>query len=288
MNQSNLTNKLFPVIFLIIWSLGAIFTKLGLHYSSIWSFLFLRSSIALILLFLIIIFYRKKKDLFPKKEQIFKIIFTGLLLQFLYLVFYFYSIETGISLGLVILVLGTQPLLTVFFNIKSLTLSKFLLVIISFTGLFITVTSYKSSNNFNLLGFIFSFIALLSITIGTYLQSKIHSNILSALAIQTFITWLCFFIIILYSGLQVTWNIYFIASLLWMGGVVSVIAFLLLNYMLSKNTAENVSMLFLLLPISTFILDAIIFKTPFPLTSMIGVLIVMVSVFIFQKKFRTN
>lgn len=288
MNQSNLTNTLFPVIFLIIWSFGAVFTKLGLHYSSIWSFLFLRSSIALILLSLIIIFYKEKKKLFPQEKQIFKIILTGLLLQFLYLVFYFYSIKTGISLGLVILVLGTQPLLTIFFNIKSVTLSKFLLVIISLAGLFITVTSYKSSNNFNLLGFIFSFIALLSITIGTYLQSKIHSNILSTLLLQTFITWLCFFTIVLYDGLYVTWNLSFIASLLWMGGVVSVIAFLLLNYMLSKNTAENVSMLFLLLPISTFILDAIIFKTPFSFNSIIGVLIVMISVFIFQKKFRSN
>lgn len=288
MNQSNLTNTFFPLIFLIIWSFGAVFTKLGLHYSSIWSFLFLRSSIALILLFLTIIFYKEKKDLFPKKEQIFKIILTGLLLQFLYLVFYFYSIKTGISLGLVILVLGTQPLLTIFFNIKSLTLSKFLLVITSLAGLFITVTSYKSSNNFNLFGVIFSFIALLSITLGTYLQSKIQSNILSTLLLQTFITWLCFFTIVLYDGLYVTWNLSFIASLLWMGGVVSVIAFLLLNYMLSKNTAENVSMLFLLLPISTFILDAIIFKTPFPFTSIIGVLIVMISVFIFQKKFRSN
>lgn len=279
---------LFPVIFLIIWSFGAVFTKLGLHYSSIWSFLFLRSSIALTLLFLIIIFYKEKKDLFPKKDQIFKIILTGLLLQFLYLVFYFYTIKTDISLGLVILVLGTQPLLTIFFNIKSLTLSKFLLVIISLAGLFITVTSYKSSNNFNLLGFIFSFIALLSITIGTYLQSKIHSNILANLLLQTFIAWLCFFLIVLYDGLYVTWNVSFIASLLWMGSVVSVIAFLLLNYMLSKNTAENVSMLFLLLPISTFILDAIIFKTPFSFTSIIGALIVMISVFIFQKKFRNN
>ncbi|EPF6143963.1 DMT family transporter [Acinetobacter baumannii] len=288
MNQTNLTNMLFPVIFLIIWSFGAVFTKLGLHYSSIWSFLFLRSSIALTLLFLIIIFYKEKKDLFPKKDQIFKIILTGLLLQFLYLVFYFYTIKTDISLGLVILVLGTQPLLTIFFNIKSLTLSKFLLVIISLAGLFITVTSYKSSNNFNLLGFIFSFIALLSITIGTYLQSKIHSNILANLLLQTFIAWLCFFLIVLYDGLYVTWNVSFIASLLWMGSVVSVIAFLLLNYMLSKNTAENVSMLFLLLPISTFILDAIIFKTPFSFTSIIGALIVMISVFIFQKKFRNN
>ena len=49
----SLVNTFVPFIFLIIWSGGALFSKLGLQYADVWSFLFLRSGMALCMLIII-------------------------------------------------------------------------------------------------------------------------------------------------------------------------------------------------------------------------------------------
>lgn len=76
----------FPLLFLLIWSGGALFSKLGLQYANTWSFLFLRAALALVLL--LILFGRKVKhnnnDLKThaiEKSELYRIVISGLLLQ---------------------------------------------------------------------------------------------------------------------------------------------------------------------------------------------------------------
>ena len=94
-NQSkqDIVNFAAPIGFLAIWSGGAIFAKVGLQYTDSWSFLFLRSAIALSLLLAIYLKFAHKKITITelKKDQLKGIIFSGLLLQVFYLTFWWCS-----------------------------------------------------------------------------------------------------------------------------------------------------------------------------------------------------
>jgi len=50
--------KMAPILFLLMWSSGAIFVKLGLQDASVWSFLTLRATGAFVIITLIVIAWR--------------------------------------------------------------------------------------------------------------------------------------------------------------------------------------------------------------------------------------
>lgn len=268
-----------------MWSSGAVFAKIGLKYASIWSFLFLRSTVAITLLLTVIaILFLKgylKKQTFQNSDMT-KVISSGILLQIGYLTAYFYAIETEISLSLIILILGLQPILTMLFNIANITKFEWILVLGSFIGLLISVSGFYSIGYLNLLGVFFSILALISITWGTIIQSKIKSSVLYTLSIQVAISWVIFLFILIFKDFQVTWDPEFIISLLWMGVVVSIGALMLLMFMLKNNSAQKVSMLFFLLPLMTILLDVLIFDAHLNLISIVGALIVCTCVFFYQ------
>ena len=138
-NQSkqDIVNFAAPIGFLAIWSGGAIFAKVGLQYTDSWSFLFFRSAIALSLLLAIYLKSAHKKIVITelKKDQLKGIIFSGLLLQVFYLTFYFSAINTGLSLGIIILVLGIQPIITSLLSANTVSVKKLILLAICFSGL---------------------------------------------------------------------------------------------------------------------------------------------------------
>ena len=69
-----------------------------------------------------------------------------------------------------------------------------------------------------------------------------------------------------------------------MGGVVSVGAFLLLMRMLRYSSAEKVSTLFFLLPLLTMILESFFFHHPLNFLTILGDVVVCISLFIYQFK----
>ena len=59
LSKQKVISHTIPIGFLVIWSGGAVFAKVGLNYTTPWSFLLLRSAIALTLL--LAIFLAKPK-----------------------------------------------------------------------------------------------------------------------------------------------------------------------------------------------------------------------------------
>ena len=282
--KKNIANFAAPIGFLAIWSGGAIFAKVGLQYTNSWSFLFLRSAIALLLLLVIYLKPNNKKiDITAlKKHQIRDIIFSGLLLQVFYLMFYFSAINTGLSLGIIILVLGIQPILTSLISANTVSIKNIMLLAICFSGLVLSTLGYHSIDKINVSGIVFSILALLSITFGTIAQAKVKAPPIITLLIQTIFSFLIFSAVTAYQGLSFEINAYSLLSLIWMGAVVSVGAYLLLMLMLKYNSADKVSTLFFLLPLLTMILESIVFDTTLSALTIFGVLLVCVSLFIYQ------
>ena len=285
-NQSkrDIVNFSAPIGFLAIWSGGAIFAKVGLQYTDSWSFLFLRSAIALSLLLAIYLKSAHKKIAITelKKDQLKGIIFSGLLLQVFYLTFYFSAINTGLSLGIIILVLGIQPIITSLLSANTVSVKNLILLAICFSGLVLSTLGYHSVDKVNALGMMLSVLALLSITFGTIAQAKVKTPPILTLLIQTIFSFLIFSAVIVYQGLSFEINTYSLLSLVWMGAVVSVGAYLLLMLMLKYSAADKVSTLFFLLPLLTMILESLVFDSTLSALTVFGAILVCVSLFIYQ------
>ncbi len=285
-SKQYIVNFAAPIGFLAIWSGGAIFAKVGLQYTDSWSFLFLRSAIALSLLLAIYLKSTHKKiDITElKKDQVKDIIFSGLLLQVFYLTFYFSAINTGLSLGIIILVLGTQPILTSLLSANTVSIKNIILLAVCFSGLVLSTLGYHNIDKIDVSGIVLSVLALLSITFGTIAQAKVKTPPILTLLIQTTFSFLIFCAVIVYQGLSFEVNSYSLLSLVWMGAVVSVGAYLLLMLMLKYSSADKVSTLFFLLPLLTMILESLVFDTTLSAATIVGVLLVCASLFIYQKQ----
>ncbi|MBB3107604.1 drug/metabolite transporter (DMT)-like permease [Psychrobacter luti] len=285
-NQSkqDIVNFAAPIGFLAIWSGGAICAKVGLQYTDSWSFLFLRSAIALSLLLAIYLKSAHKKITITelKKDQLRGIIFSGLLLQVLYLTFYFSAINTGLSLGIIILVLGIQPIITSLLSANTISVKNLILLAICFSGLVLSTLGYHSINKINALGMLLSVLALLSITFGTIAQAKVKTPPILTLLIQTIFSFFIFLVVVIYKGLSFEVNASSLLSLVWMGAVVSVGAYLLLILMLEYSAADKVSTLFFLLPLLTMILESLVFDSTLSALTIFGAILVCVSLFIYQ------
>ena len=279
----------FPLLFLLIWSGGALFSKLGLQYANTWSFLFLRAALALVLLF--VLFGRKVKyknmglqTHAIEKSELYRIIISGLLLQVFYLIFYFSAIQTQLSLGIIILILGIQPIVTKLMASAVLNKIDMILLAMCFIGLGISTLGYHKIEQINLIGIVLAIFALLSITFGTVIQARITTEPVLTLLIQTISALGIFAVLTAVNGFVFSFNVYSLAALIWMGAIVSVGAFLLLTLMLRFRSAEKVSTLFFLLPLITMLFESVFFHTKLNGLTIAGDILVCVSLFLYQFK----
>ncbi|WP_242009710.1 hypothetical protein [Vibrio furnissii] len=106
---------LAPILFLLMWSSGAVMVKLGVAQASVWSFLIARSAISLVLTLLLLRVMRGRwlpRLAHSSRATRWNLLGSGLLLQAGYLSTYFLAISSGLSPGLVTVILGLQPLIT--------------------------------------------------------------------------------------------------------------------------------------------------------------------------------
>lgn len=270
-----------PVLFLIMWSSGAIFVKMGLDSASVWSFLTLRAIGALLLMSILYGFLKGDKARLDA-ETLVKVMSVGILLQVLYQIFYFLSIRYELSPGLVAVVLGLQPLLTVLISGERQSFYKLMVLFIGFIGLGLAVFGARDVSHVTFLGVFFALLCVTSISTGAILQKKISVSPLASGMIQNGCASIVFIIVSFYTGWHVNWNAKFIISLSWMAVVVSTGATLLLFYMIQKKSASKVGVLFYLVPVLTMAFDFMAFDTQITITTVVGVSLVMASVKLFN------
>ncbi|MDH2384325.1 hypothetical protein [Bradyrhizobium sp. CER78] len=95
-------NVVAPLLFLVMWSSGAIFVKLGLMSSSVWTFLAIRSTGAMLVLAVVLaIGFRSdlRAALMLPRRVILWAVFVGVLLQAGYQGAYFLAIAHKLSPG---------------------------------------------------------------------------------------------------------------------------------------------------------------------------------------------
>ena len=97
-------------LFVLLWSSGAIFSKLGLAHASPFAFLLIRFAIALVGLVILVPILKLKLPR-PGKPLLYAAT-TGLVLLGAYQIFYLLALDLNVTPGVMATIMGVQPILT--------------------------------------------------------------------------------------------------------------------------------------------------------------------------------
>ena len=250
--------KLFPIIFILLWSSAFITTKPLVDNSDPFSALAFRFFIVAIGFYIFSIF--KNQKIIVGSRYIIESMLSGVLFHGFYLGGVFYSISLGLPTGIAALIVTLQPVLT---NIlagpvlnEKITFKQWLGVFLGFTGA-VVVLGFDIGNGLPLIGVIAAFISLISITSSTLWQKKLSSNLPLPVSNMYQAMGGCLFhiiIIILFAEAYIDFNTSFILAMSHQIFLVSFGAFTILMYLIKNNSAsKTVSVFFLIPPTSAFI-----------------------------------
>lgn len=267
--------KIAPALFVVLWSSAFIGAKFGLPYTEPLTFMSLRFvSVTGIFLFLSVLFNAP----WPKSlRDVGHIAFVGLLIQALYLSGTFIALDRGASVGVVALILGLQPVLTVLI-VSALpggrvSLKQCLGIILGFGGLILVLWSKLDIGEGDTMALIVVTLGVCFITIGTLYQRRFCSSMdmLSGNVIQAavaasvtgFGAWV-------FEDMRVDWDLRFIGALAWMVVVVSLGAHTLLLLMLRQSHAAKVASLFYLTPPTAAVMAYYLFDEQLTILALAG------------------
>lgn len=269
-------------MFVFIWASGPIFVKLGLLYATPLDFLALRSLTATFCFFIIWLITclkegSRKSISHLQWKNILSMIVTALLLQVAYQTSFFYALQYKLSPGLLMIILGTQPIFTAIAMSDKLTKRNWIGLFFALFGLYLVVHHSATIHGLNFLGVLFGLIALAGMTIGTLFQKRFCSNIdFSTNLFFQYLTSSVLFLMI--DRFQIihfsSFNILFLVSLFWMGIIVSVIATCLYYYLVNSKHITRVTTIFYGVPIVTVILDYFIYHQAISAVALLGFFII--------------
>ena len=269
-------------LFVLLWSSGAIVSKLGLAHASPFAFLLIRFAIAFVGLLLLGPLLRLH---WPRgRGPLLQAIATGCVLLGAYQIFYLLALDLKVTPGIMATVMGVQPILTVVLMERKRSFSRLFGLSLGLIGLVMVVYQGIGLGGISLAGMLFALLALASMTFGSIMQKRITSNPVGTLPLQYLAGLLMCALFAPFQPLAVNPNASFVFSVLWMGLVVSLLATLLLYRLIAKGNLVNVTSLFYLVPAVTAVMDYLIFGNRLAALSLLGMgLIVVGLLFVFRK-----
>ena len=276
--------RIFPLIFILLWSSAFITTKPIIDNSDPFAalafrFFFVATGFYLFSLYL-------KQSIIVDIKNIIESLFSGVLFHGLYLGGVFFSISIGMPTGIAALIVTLQPVLT---NILSgpilnekITLKQWVGVFLGFIGT-VLVLGLDIGSDIPLLGLTATIVALLSITASTLWQKKLSKNL--PLSVSNFYQALggCLFhilIIIFFVEPYINFNKTFIVSMSHQIFLVSFGAFTILMYLIKKNSASKTVSIFFLVPTTSAIMAWFFLNENLTNVDIIGFLITSIGVYI--------
>ena len=244
--------KIFPFIFIILWSSAFITTKPIIDYSDPFSALAFRFLIVGFGFFLFCI-YKKQKILINKKHFL-ESFSSGVLFHGLYLGGVFFSISKGMPTGIAALIVTLQPILTNALSgpilNEKVSIKQWLGVILGFVGTLL-VLGFDIGSDIPLIGLFATIIALLAITTSTIWQKKLSNNLpLSVSNMYQALGGFSFhlLVIIFFTEPYIDFSKTFIIAMSHQIFLVSFGAFTILMYLIKNSSASKTVSIFFLIP----------------------------------------
>ena len=276
--------KIFPFLFIVLWSSAFITTKPLIDNSDPFSALAFRFSIVTIGFFLFSL-YSKQKILINKKNFI-ESFFSGVLFHGIYLGGVFFSISKGMPTGIAALIVTLQPILTNALSgpilNEKVSVKQWIGVLLGFIGAAL-VLGFDIGTNIPKIGLIATIIALIAITSSTIWQKKLSnnlplsvSNMYQALGGVTFHIIIIFFFVEPYINFTQT----FIIAMSHQIFLVSFGAFTILMYLIKNNSASKTVSIFFLIPATSAFMAWLFLNENLTNLDIFGFLITTIGVYI--------
>ena len=276
--------KIFPLIFILLWSSAFITTKPIIDNSDPFAALAFRFLIVAFGFFLFSI-YSKQKVLINKKNFI-ESFFSGVLFHGLYLGGVFYSISKGMPTGIAALIVTLQPILTNALSgpilNEKVTINQWIGVLLGFTGAAI-VLGFDIGSDIPMLGLVATIISLIAITSSTIWQKKISNNLpLSVSNMYQAIGGLTFhlIVIIFFAKPYIDFSQTFIIAMSHQIFLVSFGAFTILMFLIKNNSASKTVSIFFLIPATSAFMAWLFLNETLTNLDLLGFLITTIGVYI--------
>ncbi len=264
-----------PGVFVLLWSLGFVFAKLGIRYAEPFTFLLLRFSSVAVLMAGVALVTRAP---WPRSAaEVGHIAVVGLFLHAIYLGGTYAAIALGVSAGVASLIVGLQPLLTATLAGRLLGervgARQWLGLLLGFAGVVLVLWEKLGVGEGALLGYGFSLLSLLGITIATLYQKRfcadmdMRSGAVIQYAAATLATGAVAFG---FERVEVRWTPELILALAGLVLLLSVGAISLLNWLIRHGAASRVASLFYLVPPLVALEAAILFGERLGMPALLG------------------
>ena len=276
--------RIYPFIFILLWSSAFITTKPIIDNSDPFSALAFRFSIVT-LGFLIFSLYSNQRILIDKKKFI-ESFFSGVLFHGIYLGGVFYSISIGMPTGIAALIVTLQPILTNALSgpilKEKVTYKQWIGVLLGFSGAAL-VLGFDIGSKIPLLGLVATIIALIAITSSTIWQKKLSNNLpLSVSNMYQALGGVTFHIIIIifFAKPYINFSQTFIIAMSHQIFLVSFGAFTILMYLIKNNSASKTVSIFFLIPTTSALMAWLFLNENLTTLDIFGFLITTLGVYI--------
>ncbi|MDA8608558.1 DMT family transporter [Candidatus Pelagibacter bacterium] len=276
--------KIFPFIFILLWSSAFITTKPIIDNSDPFAALSFRFALVALGFFLFSLYSKEK--ILVNKRNFFESFFSGVLFHGFYLGGVFYSISIGMPTGIAALIVTLQPILTnalsgPILNEKVST-KQWVGVLLGFLGAAL-VLGFDIGSKIPTAGLVATIIALLAITFSTLWQKKLSNNLPLSVSNTYQALGGCLFhllIIFLFSDPYIDFTQTFIIAMSHQIFLVSFGAFTILMFLIKNNSASKTVSIFFLIPATSAFMAWLFLNENLTNLDLIGFLITSIGVYI--------
>ena len=276
--------RIYPLIFILLWSSAFITTKPIVDYSDPFAALAFRFFFVAVGFYLFSL--HLNHSILIKQKNLIESIISGVLFHGLYLGGVFYSISIGMPTGIAALIVTLQPILTNALSGpilgENVTLKQWIGVLLGFIGAAL-VLGLDVGHEIPLFGLIATIIALIAITSSTIWQKKLSNNL--PLSVSNFYQAIggCLFhvvIVILFAEPYIDFTKTFLIAMSHQIFLVSFGAFTILMFLIKKNSASKTVSIFFLIPATSAFMAWLFLNEDLTNLDLLGFLIASVGVYI--------
>jgi len=276
--------RIFPIVFILLWSSAFITTKPIIDHSDPFTALAFRFFFVAIGFYLFSLYL--KQSIIIKLRNLIESMLSGVLFHGFYLGGVFYSISIGMPTGIAALIVTLQPVLT---NALSgpilgerVSIKQWFGVLLGFVGATL-VLGLDVGSDIPLFGLISTTIALIAITTSTIWQKKLSNKL--PLSVSNFYQAVggCLFhilIILIFVEPYIDFTQTFIIAMSHQIFLVSFGAFTILMFLIKKNSASKTVSIFFLIPATSAFMAWVFLNESLTNLDLIGFFITTIGVYI--------
>ena len=276
--------KIFPFIFILLWSSAFITTKPIIDNSDPFAALGFRFALVALGFFLFSIYSKQK--ILVSKRNFFESFFSGVLFHGIYLGGVFFSISEGMPTGIAALIVTLQPVLTNALSgpilNEKVSLKQWLGVLLGFSGA-IMVLGFDIGTEIPTIGLVATIVALIAITTSTIWQKKLSNNLpLSVSNMNQALGGFIFHIVIIifFAKPYINFSNTFLIAMSHQIFLVSFGAFTILMFLIKKNSASKTVSIFFLIPPTSALMAWVFLNETLSSFDILGFIVATIGVYI--------